>query len=382
MTKPRRNKLGRNDLCWCESGKKYKFCHLGREREQPFDEWQMSERLNRRYSERTCVHPEAGVNTCSGGIVRAHSIQRTGGLSSIASKDGYVYGFVPDGVDFALSTRNSISSKDFVLEKPKRVGIRQASTFTGLCSRHDNDVFGPIEKGAFVVCEEHAFLLAYRAICRSYFMKLGTANYIMSLHDMDKGKPVDRQLQDQLFLKLWKSQQSLVVKAATDLKDQYDKALLSRDYSGTHYCVVRLDQLPSIMCNGATNVYYDFQGRTLQPLETPLTSQEHITFSIITTDSGGMAVFSWFGDWQVPKNLVSSFLSLPGQEKDSALCRFAFEYFENTFAAPTWWDNLPEIHKRAILRRSKNVDHRPNGLLEDGRTPLFGTIKSVETNLF
>jgi hypothetical protein len=28
-------KLGRNDPCWCNSGKKYKKCHLDREKETP-----------------------------------------------------------------------------------------------------------------------------------------------------------------------------------------------------------------------------------------------------------------------------------------------------------------------------------------------------------
>ncbi|EPY4057442.1 SEC-C metal-binding domain-containing protein [Klebsiella variicola] len=30
-------KIGRNDSCWCGSGKKYKRCHLGREREKNID---------------------------------------------------------------------------------------------------------------------------------------------------------------------------------------------------------------------------------------------------------------------------------------------------------------------------------------------------------
>ncbi|MET0372072.1 MAG: SEC-C metal-binding domain-containing protein, partial [Sphingobium sp.] len=28
-------KLGRNDPCWCKSGKKYKKCHLNRSESQP-----------------------------------------------------------------------------------------------------------------------------------------------------------------------------------------------------------------------------------------------------------------------------------------------------------------------------------------------------------
>ncbi|HFT8046801.1 TPA: SEC-C metal-binding domain-containing protein [Klebsiella pneumoniae] len=29
-------KIGRNDSCWCGSGKKYKKCHLGREKEKKY----------------------------------------------------------------------------------------------------------------------------------------------------------------------------------------------------------------------------------------------------------------------------------------------------------------------------------------------------------
>ena len=48
-------------------------------------------------------------------------------------------------------------------------GIRQASTFTGYCAYHDDELFAPIEKRALQVNEHHAFLLAYRAMGKEIF---------------------------------------------------------------------------------------------------------------------------------------------------------------------------------------------------------------------
>jgi hypothetical protein len=47
------------------------------------------------------------------------------------------------------------------------VGRNQATTFTGLCSRHDDLIFGPIEKNELNLADpEQLFLLAYRAAYR------------------------------------------------------------------------------------------------------------------------------------------------------------------------------------------------------------------------
>ncbi|WP_217908963.1 SEC-C metal-binding domain-containing protein [Vreelandella maris] len=35
-----KNKIGRNDPCWCGSGKKYKRCHKDREDEEPVKAWE------------------------------------------------------------------------------------------------------------------------------------------------------------------------------------------------------------------------------------------------------------------------------------------------------------------------------------------------------
>lgn len=49
----------------------------------------------------------------------------------------------------------------------QRVGRKDASTFTGLCGRHDQMLFGPVEKQQLRISDsQHAFLLAYRAVLK------------------------------------------------------------------------------------------------------------------------------------------------------------------------------------------------------------------------
>ncbi|MGO9646843.1 MAG: SEC-C metal-binding domain-containing protein [Terriglobales bacterium] len=52
-------KIGRNDPCWCESGKKYKKCHLDREFETPIPLGAIEQRTIAESNIELCLHPSA-----------------------------------------------------------------------------------------------------------------------------------------------------------------------------------------------------------------------------------------------------------------------------------------------------------------------------------
>ena len=126
----------RNKPCWCGSGKKLKNCHLDRENMEPPNIHDLQNRTSKMFKTKYCIHPEASETNCKGGIIKAHTIQRSGGLSKIA-KEGHV-----------LSFYNSASRNDG-LTYPSRIGINKASTFTGFCNFHDTTTFSPIENNPF-----------------------------------------------------------------------------------------------------------------------------------------------------------------------------------------------------------------------------------------
>src|SRR5947207_12079164 len=119
----------------------------------------MSARTRREFARKYCLHPEA-PNGCSHQIVSAHSVQRAM-LEKFIAEDGHV-------VQVKVTAHVDPVG---LLAKPERVGINKATTFAGFCSKHDNDLFSPLESSAFDFEPNQIALLAYRAICRELYAK-------------------------------------------------------------------------------------------------------------------------------------------------------------------------------------------------------------------
>src|SRR5690606_27172758 len=147
-------KLGRNDPCWCKSGRKYKYCHLDRDSQKRIT-IQDAIREKKKASEKICYHPEADLSICNH-IIKAHSIQKASILQKI-SRNQHVYSFSSEMGDLIKSGG---------VLKPKLIGINNASTFTGFCNYHDTETFKPIETNTIEIINEHIFLISYRSLCK------------------------------------------------------------------------------------------------------------------------------------------------------------------------------------------------------------------------
>ena len=97
-----------------------------------------------------------------------------------------------------------------------------------------------------------------------------------------------------------------------------------------------------------------------------------IAFSMVPHADRGIALLSWTGTQPASERLANSLLALPEEEIPDALLRFTFEYFENTFVAPEWWEALDAKDRDALAARLNdgadifNV-RAANCLLDDGR---------------
>ena len=341
---------------------KYKHCHLNRAQEKPAQEYEIKNELQKIFNQKYCLHPNASPRTC-GTIVKAHTIQRKGGLNRIA-RNGHVYNF--------LLGSHHTKDNDAGVAQPELIGINEASTFTGFCTFHDNKTFEPIEKYTFESNQHHAFLLAYRAICREFYENASAPEMIAPFRTLDKGRSLSEQVDLQETLNNAKASFESGFKEIQTYKTAYDSALQRSDFSEVRFYVVRFDCIPDLLCNGATQPQYDFQGTLLQDLLTFGTLPDHISFSLIPIDSGGAAVFSWLGENKTSEKLVRSLASLSDDLLPHAIVRFTFEYFENIFASPSWWDGLAETAKQALLlRQTSGVflqwrDRPSDCLCEDG----------------
>jgi hypothetical protein len=53
------NKIGRNDPCWCRSGKKYKHCHKDRASQARPNPYEFAAQMQKLFTEGRCLHPDA-----------------------------------------------------------------------------------------------------------------------------------------------------------------------------------------------------------------------------------------------------------------------------------------------------------------------------------
>ena len=83
----------------------------------------------------------------------------------------------------------------------KKIGINNASTFTGFCQKHDDQLFSSLEKETFAKTEEQCFKLAFRSFAREYYTKSAMVDMYDAHIGLDKGKSVYRQaeIQEQAF---------------------------------------------------------------------------------------------------------------------------------------------------------------------------------------
>jgi hypothetical protein len=93
---------------------------------------------------------------CSSPAIAAHSVQNNGILDRLAH-DGHV-------ISPRMEVTFSSQPPNYAFE---RIGRNRATTFTGLCSQHDTELFKPIDTAVIdLESTEHLFLLAYRSVLK------------------------------------------------------------------------------------------------------------------------------------------------------------------------------------------------------------------------
>lgn len=383
------NKLGRNDPCWCGSRRKYKQCHLQLDKETLPSLEEIRLAVRKTYGKEYCLHPEASKSACSSEIVRAHTIQRNGGLTRIA-RSGHVYRFEKDWHVLEYD------SDDNELPQPILVGCKRASTFTGFCGFHDNSTFAPIEKYPFQSNPQHTFLLGYRAVCMNLFFRQAQLESLPLTSVYYRGDSRQEQSGYRLNYFMARTGFELGVLDAQVIKSEYDHILLKSNFSDAYYYVVRLQDIPEIMCSWVTAPLYDFAGNGLQWLED--TSKfvqsiermgmpgHYLTFSLIATDEGGAAVFAWVGKNHDCSKFIRSLHELPDSALPHAIVRFAFDMTQNIYFSPDWWESLAPNTQIALRRRAghnygMDRDIDLDRLKDDGTRAVSWRIVARETNL-
>jgi hypothetical protein len=343
--------IGRNDPCWCRSGKKYKICHLNRASLPELNPHQVADAVRKEFRRSCCSYADDVGNPCAGSIINSHTVQKEGGLRAIA-RSGKVYSLIP--------VYGRLAANDGKLE-PNLVGISDASVFAGFCAKHDNDLFRPIEGSDCTIGPREALLFAYRAACYEAFMKRAQLSIAPLYARLDEGKPVDEQEYVQTIAHAFATNSVKGEQATRSRKAAYDQRIRTNDVSDFHYSWVRFDGLLPIACCGAFLPDNDLAGNRLQRIGHGYDDYDQVTISITSYNGRSVLVLGWTSATDGPAaKFAKSFMALHDADKASCAVRLPLEYLENSFLEPDWWESLDAIEKEDIVRRSLgNYGNRP-----------------------
>lgn len=289
-----------------------------------------------------CLHPQASETTCSTKIIRAHTVQRKGGLAAVA-ENGHV-------ISLKSGFRNIVKNEGNIV--PALTGVGDASTFMGFCGWHDEQLFAPIEKSSIDLREQAAFLLSFRAVCYEKFQKDAAYRSIEIQREGDKGDPFEVQIAKQNYLHYMREGIKRGMRDLERWKKRYDEAFISGNYNLFSYYGVRFSSdLPLVAC-GALHPDFDINGNRLQIITRGESEFDHLCLNLTVVNGKSVAVFGWTGEHGgAAETFVRSFRALPKSEMANVAFHIASEYFENTYFRPSWWDAQTDSAREHLIRR-------------------------------
>ncbi|MCY3626157.1 MAG: hypothetical protein OXI63_11125 [Candidatus Poribacteria bacterium] len=264
------------------------------------------------------------------------------------------------------------------MNKPVLQGINQASTFTGFCAKHDNDIFRPLEVKNFVGTPEQCFLVGYRAIARELYFKIGADRFVPTIKSVDKGREFVDQLMIQNFIQEYELGVRVGIRDLRHYKSIYDSILTEQHFEAVRGYVIEFAEPPPVMCSGAIFPDRDFNGVKLQDLGELPSMLDQMSFSSFFGGEYGVVVFNWLAEHgRACQKLIDSLKLIPNDSVIHALLNFFFAYCENILIAPDWWDGLNDGPKKDLAKWGSLLP----GMMEIPLEDIFNRDDTLHTQL-
>lgn len=323
-------KIGRNDPCWCNSGKKYKKCHLNRDRQKKWNLWDAVEINKKEFRKKRCFAKGRHLGTCDGSIVKAHTVSRGPNLNKIA-RAGKVIQYSAD-INDLTKTGGKLT--------PKEIGTGVASVFHGFCQKHDRVLFSCIENEDFVGRPDQCLAVAYRTLSRELYGKDASSHLRETLREADKGKQFPERLVWQEILDNYNFGNEAARKELSSTHDKLAGALATDAADALCSLIIEFDGELPFMLAGAWSPITDLFGSQLQLGLTEELLDQVFLSSFAGTDASHLCI-SWVNVSGAPGQVIADQISrLPREKKADAYLQFAVKHIENVFFSPAWFEAL------------------------------------------
>jgi len=342
----------RNKLCPCGSGKKYKDCHL--RRGVDFYDFEkgiyIKDALNKNRPKLCLLKGNGECNS----IIRAHNIQNKRILSHIAvNGDVIIIGFDPEKIN------KDSPGIDF-----EKKGKGAVSTFTGLCGKHDNEVFRPIDdKGYKKGDKEQKFLFALRAFLFERYKKEGAVKLLASMvHSYS----------DTSFFKWALQGNQNAVKYMKYYSKTFTTALAKKDYQTIQSFVAELSNEYLIAVSSAFGLEYDLKGIRIQDISDLSQRLKAIFLTLFPQDGHTYVIFSYLSeDIEVFDNFQKQFQALKESDKLKTLNNLFTGYVENFVISPKIYKQLAVDDKEKFINESLELTQRSKLPTDLTREPVI-----------
>ena len=231
---------------------------------------------------------------------------------------------------------------------PEKIGINQASTFTGFCAVHDRVLFSCLENEKFTGSDEQCFSLMFRALSKEIYAKVGGLRSSDFSKNADKGKPQADQLYVQEYVSLHQIGLNAAINELSNLKTILDHILLSRQFSEVESVIFIFSEPLPIAVSSILTPEKDFDGTEIQDLNDITVSAEQVCFNAFSSEGNGYIVFSWLGTSAIIRRFIRSLIKVPEDRIFNTLLYFFFTKAENTYSSPDWWDSLSDKQRENI----------------------------------
>lgn len=273
-----------------------------------------------------CLWPEF---KCTEKAIKAHSIQNAQILDLI-SEDGHL-----------LMPEISLSLKSPPTINFNKVGKNKATTFTGLCSKHDKELFKPLDDHPFNQSDkQQLFLLAYKSVMRELWVKIKTARDIQNqfLHTKNSNSFPNKEAHDYAENKA--AIFMIEAYAFNVYKYTFDDIYTKQQYSELKHEILFIDNLlPSI----ATSSVYQHTKQDYRDFP------ECISLNIFPNKNGIFIIFSYLdGHSKTIQPYLQTLLATNKHHQLYQVSKLVLQNCENFVLSPTFFNALSESQREKI----------------------------------
>lgn len=304
-------------------------------------EIRLEQSFNKTFKKQVCLAPKELNILCSkkNKRNRAHTVSKSSSLNYLVDKTNHLY-------SLKFNIKKLIKDKKhFTFEK---IGINDASTYNMFCKKHD-ELFKSIDKDNFDLNDKNIFLLTYRNLSKSLYLKQ------RQIEEFSVNIPTITENYNHINKTF--SNEKTQLEPISKIKSTFDKELVRNDYQNISYYAVIIDRIPDVMCAGCFIPDVDFHGDEILDYEIKDILEEEI--NIISTSiikyghAKGSIIFSWnnlINSYECI-SFISSLISLDYKEQIKAIISFIFKKNkESLYLSPEWFDNL-SIEKKELIEK-------------------------------